>query len=189
MVTGAEDVSRKIGQRVKALRAHLELTLDQLADSAEVSRRQLVNIEQGEANPSISTLLKLCDALGVSLPMLIENASPEKYNLTKSGDGSQLWSGDKGGLGTLLTNAEGQGVVELWSWKLTPSEKYESEAHRYQTKELIHVHKGKLTVQVSDQIFELCAGDALEFQADQTHTYANYGKTVVSYSLVVIEPK
>lgn len=189
MDIGPEDVSRKIGQRVKGLRAHLELTLDQLAESAEVSRRQLVNIEQGEANPSISTLLKLCDALGVSLPMLIENSSSEQYNLTRSGDGSQLWSGDKGGLGTLLTHAEGQGVVELWSWKLNPTEKYESEAHRFQTKELIHIHKGRLTVLVGDQTFELSAGDALEFQADQEHTYANYGKSVVSYSLVVIEPK
>ena len=37
-----------------------------------MSRRALVNVEQGAANPSVGTLLRLSDALGVGLPALVE---------------------------------------------------------------------------------------------------------------------
>ncbi len=34
----------------------------------------LVNVEQGSTNPSIATLLRLSDALGVGLPALVDTA-------------------------------------------------------------------------------------------------------------------
>ena len=47
-------------------------TLDQVAEAAGVSRRLVVNIEQGATNPSVGTLLRISDALGVGLPALVE---------------------------------------------------------------------------------------------------------------------
>ena len=49
-------------------RHELRWTLDQLAEAAGVSRRMVVNVEQGTANPSVGTLLRLGEALGVGLP-------------------------------------------------------------------------------------------------------------------------
>ena len=34
----------------------------------------LVNVEQGATNPSIATLLRLSDALGIGLPALVDTA-------------------------------------------------------------------------------------------------------------------
>ena len=61
-----------IGARVKQERQSRGWTLDQLAESAGVSRRMVVNVEQGAANPSVGTLLRISDALGVGLPALVE---------------------------------------------------------------------------------------------------------------------
>jgi len=61
-----------IGARVRLARQSRGWTLDRLAATAGVSRRMLVNVEQGAANPSVGTLLKLGDALGVGLPALVE---------------------------------------------------------------------------------------------------------------------
>jgi hypothetical protein len=46
--------------------------LDDDEEAAGVSRRMVVNLEQGAANPSVGTLLKISDALGVDLPALVE---------------------------------------------------------------------------------------------------------------------
>jgi len=63
-----------IGSRVKQQRQVRGWTLDQLAETAGVSRRMVANVEQGEANPSVRTLLRLSDALGIGLPALVAPA-------------------------------------------------------------------------------------------------------------------
>ncbi|HSK34316.1 MAG TPA: helix-turn-helix transcriptional regulator, partial [Propionicimonas sp.] len=60
-----------IGARVKQQRQSRRWTLDQLAETAGVSRRMLVNVDQGATNPSVATLLRISDALGIGLPALV----------------------------------------------------------------------------------------------------------------------
>ena len=53
-----------IGSRVRQERQSRGWTLDQLAEATSVSRRMVVNVEQGATNPSVGTLLRISDALG-----------------------------------------------------------------------------------------------------------------------------
>lgn len=69
---GAAALAEAIGLRVKHERQSRHWTLDQLAEVAGVSRRMLINVEHGAANPSVATLLRISDALGVGLPALVE---------------------------------------------------------------------------------------------------------------------
>ena len=73
-----------IGVRVRQERQSRRWTLDQLAEAAGVSRRMVVNVEQGAANPSIGTLLRISDALGVGLPALVEAPEPSQVKVTLS---------------------------------------------------------------------------------------------------------
>ena len=72
MDQSAADLASAIGVRVKQERQARRWTLDQLAEAAGVSRRMVINVEQGAANPSVGTLLRISDALGVGLPALVE---------------------------------------------------------------------------------------------------------------------
>jgi DNA-binding XRE family transcriptional regulator len=65
-------------------------TLDDLARRSGFSRRMLRNIEQGNANPSIATLLRISDALGTGLPGLVDADRPAALRLTP---GKQALSG------------------------------------------------------------------------------------------------
>ncbi|WP_337459753.1 helix-turn-helix domain-containing protein [Salinibacterium sp. PAMC 21357] len=100
-----ELLARTIGARVKNERHARTLTLDQLAEKAGVSRRMLVNVEQGAANPSVGTLLRLSEALGVSLPALVEPPTAQKAKVTRAGAGAALWTGENGGRGILLASS------------------------------------------------------------------------------------
>src|SRR3954464_13372748 len=76
-----------VGARVRQERQSRRWTLDQLADAAGVSRRMVVNIEQGTTNPSIGTLLRLSDALNVGLPALVQPPHTERVTVTRGGEG------------------------------------------------------------------------------------------------------
>jgi transcriptional regulator with XRE-family HTH domain len=177
-----------IGVRVKHERQARRWTLDQLAEAAGVSRRMVINIEQGAANPSVGTLLKISDALGVGLPALVELPRPKPVTVTRRGDGATLWSSEAGGHGVLVTGTGPPDVVELWDWTLAPGDRHVSEAHTPGTKELLQVQEGAITVEVADQSVNLGTGDALAFPGDVAHSYANPGTQPTRFSLAVFEP-
>jgi transcriptional regulator with XRE-family HTH domain len=168
-------------------------TLDQLAEVSDISRRMLINIEQGVANPSIGILLKLSDALGVGLAALVDSPEPAAVKLTRNGTGPVLWSGEAGGRAVLVASTVPPDVVELWDWTLGPGERHASDAHAAGTRELLHVLQGGVVVEVADEVVTLETGDALSFPGDVPHAYAaglavGAGTSSARFALSVFEP-
>ena len=179
----------RIGARVRQGRQAQRRTLDQLAEAAGVSRRMVVNVEQGVVNPSIGTLLRLGDALGLSLPALVGEPQPASVVVTRRGEGAVLWRGDSGGRGVLLAAAaDTPDACELWEWTLHPGEQRVSEPHEPGTRELIHVREGTLTVTTDGRATTLAAGDAVAFPGDVAHSYADTHDEPVRFVLTVFEP-
>jgi len=177
-----------IGVRVRQERQSRHWTLDQLAEAAGVSRRMVVNVEQGAANPSVGTLLRISDALGVGLPALVEPPQPKPVKVTRRGDGAALWRSESGGRGVLVAGTEPPDVLELWDWTMVPGDQYASEAHQPGTRELMQVQQGTITVDVAGQPVTLGTGDAVAFPGDVAHSYANRGAQPARFSLAVFEP-
>ena len=185
---GTADLAMVIGRRVKHERQTRGWTLDQLAETAGVSRRMVINVEQGSVNPSVGTLLRLSDALGVGLPALVE---PPQYNpvkVTRYGEGAALWSSASGGRGVLVAGTAPPDVLELWDWTLAPGDHHKSKAHTPGTRELLQVQEGTISVNVADQSFMLDVGDAVAFSSDVDHSYTNHGLQSARFSLAVYEP-
>ncbi len=184
----AAKLAAAIGARVKQERRARDWTLDRLADVAGVSRRMVVSVEQGAVNPSVGTLLRLSDALGVGLPALVEPPEQPSVKVTRGGEGAELWTGAAGGRGVLVAGTTPPDVVELWDWRLGPGDTHATEAHAPGTKELLHVLDGQITVAVAGESIVLDAGDALTFPGDLAHTYANTRTSPARFSLAVFEP-
>ncbi|WP_203932005.1 helix-turn-helix domain-containing protein [Virgisporangium ochraceum] len=177
-----------IGARVRQERLSRTWTLDHLADAAGVSRRMVVNVEQGVTNPSVGTLLRLSDALGIGLPALVEPPRPAALRVTRDGEGVALWTSDAGGRGLLVAGTGPPDVVELWDWTLGPGDRHASDAHSTGTKELIQVRDGTVTVGVAGDSVVLRPGDALAFAGTVPHSYANPGAAPARFSLAVFQP-
>jgi len=177
-----------IGARVRKERQSRRWTLDGLAEAAGVSRRSVVSVEQGEANPSIATLLRISDALGVGLPALVEPPVLNAVKVVRRADRPVLWRGDAGGSAALVAATAPPDVVELWDWELAPGERHASEAHAPGTKELLQVQDGAVTIEVASERVALEAGDAIRFPGDVTHAYVNAGSRAARFSLAVFEP-
>src|SRR5262252_3023954 len=185
---GADSVARAIGGRVRQGRAGRGWTLDQLAERSGVSRRMLVSIEQGSANPSITTLLRVSDALGIGLPALVNLDRPARLRVTLAGAAPVLWRGEAGGQAVLVAGTEPPGVTELWDWTLGPGESHCSEAHTAGTRELLLVLDGQLELRVGQHAEVLAIGDSASFAGDLVHEYVNTGSAVTRFALTVFEP-
>lgn len=188
MDEAAASLSSAIGDRVKSERQARRWTLDQLAEAAGVSRRMIINVEQGAANPSVAILLRISDALGVGLPNLVAPPEPRTLTVTRAGEGAALWRSEAGGRGVLVAGTEPPDVLELWDWSLAAGDRHASEAHTPGTREVLQVLKGTVLVEVGDRQATLKTGDAVSFAGDAPHSYSNPGKTPARFSLAVFEP-
>jgi transcriptional regulator with XRE-family HTH domain len=186
---GADSVTRAIGGRVKQGRNSRGWTLDQLAERSGVSRRMLVSVEHGSANPSIATLLLISDALGIGLPALVEMDRSPGLRVTRAGVAPVLWRGERGGQAVLVAGTDPPDVTELWDWTLGPGESHSSEAHAAGTRELLLVLDGEVELRVGQHAEVLTTGDSASFAGDLPHGYVNASSAQMArFALTVFEP-
>lgn len=58
---------KTLGEQIKVRRTVLKIRQQELADLAGVSINTVVTIERGTGNPSIKTLVSVCDVLGLQI--------------------------------------------------------------------------------------------------------------------------
>jgi transcriptional regulator with XRE-family HTH domain len=177
-----------IAGRLRAKRRDHRLSLDRLAAVSDVSKGLLVQIENGEANPSIASLCKVAAALNVSVADLVQVAGSQPAEVMPAGAPRLLWRGPKGGTATMLVGSSGPDMLELWSWELRPGERYDASAHPEGTEELLHVTSGRLALAFGDVSYIIASGGSAMAHTDRTHAYACDGKKPVRFTMVVWEP-
>jgi DNA-binding XRE family transcriptional regulator/quercetin dioxygenase-like cupin family protein len=161
-----------VSGRIRDRRADKRLSLDRLAALSGVSKGMLVQIENGDANPSID---------------LVQESGRHPAEVLPAGAPRLLWRGPKGGSATLLVGSSGPDMLELWSWVLQPRERYEAQAHPQGTEELIHVVRGRLALAFGDVSYVIESGGSAVAHTDRPHAYACDGKTPVHFTMVVAE--
>ena len=67
-----ESTSTKIGKTIKIRRKELNLELKDLQDYSGVNYVSISEIENGKANPTVKTLEKLLDVLGMGLDIKVK---------------------------------------------------------------------------------------------------------------------
>lgn len=65
----------KLIEQIKDRRKVLEVTQETLAEISGVGLRTLKQFESGKGNPTLETLQKLCDALGLEIQLQIKKVN------------------------------------------------------------------------------------------------------------------
>lgn len=68
----------ELNNRIKERRAALHVTQERLAELSGVGLRTLKQFESGKGNPTLLTLQKISDVLGMELCLKIRNVTPAK---------------------------------------------------------------------------------------------------------------
>ncbi|OHA89935.1 MAG: DNA-binding protein [Candidatus Zambryskibacteria bacterium RIFCSPLOWO2_01_FULL_48_25] len=66
------EISSKLGQNLKRIRTKKGMSQGDIARALEVHRAYISGIENGKRNPTLATIQKLADALGVSADELLK---------------------------------------------------------------------------------------------------------------------
>ena len=67
-----DKISKQLGQNMKRIRSKNGMSQGDIARALEVDRGYISNIENGKKNPTIATIQKLANALGVSADELLK---------------------------------------------------------------------------------------------------------------------
>ncbi|MER6969239.1 helix-turn-helix transcriptional regulator, partial [Streptomyces halstedii] len=113
-------LTQSLGRNVKRWRAERGFTLEALAARAGVSRGMLIQIEQARTNPSLGTVVKIGDALGVSITTLLDYEQGPRVRIVPADQAVRLWHTDAGSYNRLLAGTEAPGPLEMWDCRMMP---------------------------------------------------------------------
>ncbi|NOZ59253.1 MAG: helix-turn-helix domain-containing protein [Euryarchaeota archaeon] len=153
-------ISRIIARNLSHLRKERGISLTGLAERAGISKSTLSSLEAGEANPTISTLWAIADALGVPFGLLVSEAGTESAEVTERGINVRL-----------IEQSDAGPRIEVYLMRLEPGVKREATPHAPGVVERIFVINGRMLAGPLGSPNLLKAGEMFSFRADQPHVY------------------
>lgn len=177
-------VSVNIGERLRELREARNISMRTLATKSALSANALSMIERGKASPSVSTLYKLADALGVSITLFFSSDSQRKQVVFLKADERTRMSFTRGvfeGLG----GEKFIGRVEPFMLTLDNGANSGPRSMTHTGHEFVFCLRGELEYQVEREIYTMTPGDSLLFAAQLKHKWRNIGKTVATAIIVI----
>ncbi|HBX67840.1 MAG TPA: cupin [Chloroflexi bacterium] len=177
-------ISVDVGLRLRELRQERGMSMRALARESGLSANALSMIERGRTSPSVSTLYKLADAMGVPITAFFRQEPPRQdivfrkaHERTRVPFMRGVWEG-LGGEAFL-------GRVEPFMLTLESGASSGPFGIVHTGHEFVLCLRGQLEYQVEDQHFVLEAGDSLLFAAQLKHRWRNNGKNVCNAMFVL----
>jgi transcriptional regulator with XRE-family HTH domain len=177
-------VSVNIGERLRELREARNISMRALATRSGLSANALSMIERGRASPSVSTLYKLADALGVSITSFFGSNSEKKQVVFLQADERTRVSFARG-IFEALGGEQFVGRVEPFLLTLESNANSGPRSMAHTGHEFVFCLRGKLEYQIERQVYELAAGDSLLFAAHLKHRWKNTGGNVATALIII----
>lgn len=185
------DLAPVVGANLRRLRMRRGLSLEKLSHRSGVSRAMLGQIELGQSAPTINVLWKIARALDVTFATLITAAREAGGTTILRKQSAKVLTSHGGTFSSrALFPFDGPRRAEFYELRLSARAIEAADAHAPGTVENLVVVEGELELVIdtrgtaSDrtETHRLAAGDAVVFEADVPHSYANVGgKDCVMY--------
>ena len=184
MAFDQEAISVDVAHRLRALREDREMSMRALARRSGLSANALSMIERGRVSPSVSTLYKLADALGISITRFF-GGEPTRQDVVLVRAPERTRVPFVRGVWEALGGETFSGRVEPFLFTLDAGGSSGNSVMVHTGQEFVFCLRGNLEYLVEKQRLELGAGDSLLFAAHLKHRWRNPGPTVVN-ALVVL---
>lgn len=175
-----------LGGRIRSLRQEHRLTVRQLATSANLSPALISQVERDLTDPSLDSLRRIAQALGVPLFDLFQEPEETAVAVVRSEARTRITT-PHGEL-TYARLTPGMGKLEVLEGVLQPGAASSREPWSHPSEECAVVTSGTLTVEVGTQRYLLEAGDSCRFDSRLPHRYVNEQTTPAVFLLSVTPP-
>jgi len=180
-----DQIASNLGNNVRQLREARGMTQEQMARISGVPRPTWANLESGAANPTLSVLIKVANALQVPLEELIgpQRAAVKFYK------SESLPVRERGKVRARRLLPETIAGLEIDRMELAQGAYMAGIPHTPGTREYLTCESGRVQLTVAGSSWELEPGDVVVFRGDQKHAYRNLSsRTTVAYSVVAFAP-
>ncbi len=173
-----EKIVSKLGQKIRAVRKEKGLSLQDLARRSGISAAGIHKIESNGIIPTITTMMKIADALGKRISYFLEEEEERDVVFIHVGERKPIFTFKKGlllqGISAkkygdfLMTAAYAEVEVGASSGRKKMSHRGE---------ELIYCLEGSMEFKVNGRTYILNPGDSLHFKTHLEHSWKNVGNT------------
>ena len=182
-----DEASLRTGRAVKQHREAAGFSLRMLAARSGISSSMISDIERGTKSPTVTTVVRLAQALGVSAAALIEggtNPAP-RIRVLRRGEGA---GGEHPARWESLGPAVPGSRIDFVRYQIPPSTVLGPAApHAPGTVEHLHVAAGTVRVTVGDETADLAAGDSCSCRADAPHGVENPDPSAEALIYLIVE--
>lgn len=156
------------GPSVRARRAEIGISLEQLSEASGISRGTLSRIENNVLNTSLANAVSIASVLGVDLSDLVERAEPL---ITRQGEAVRFSDEEGVSRTTVMQPPNGP---ELLRYELPAGTATVTFApHPPRSVESAHIITGALIYRSGDEQYELREGDSMSIPGDRNHSMTN----------------
>jgi len=156
----------RVGAQLRAARLAARKSMAEVAEEAGLTKGFLSKLERDLANVSVASLIRLCDALGVSVGSLFQ---PSKGEVVRADERPTINFGGTGIKEYLLTPVHERRVQAILS-DLEPGGGSGDEPYALPADvELVFILAGRLEITIEGELIVLEEGDAFTFTADARH--------------------
>ena len=170
------DAEIGFAERMMELRKARRLSLEQLAEKSGLTKSFLSKVERNLAVPSITTAVKVSNALGVRVSHLLGETSEEnQIVVVRKGQGSRFVSEGAGVPNTHEALAVARSVKKMEPFLLRPSHAYDPSIYdgdsvfSFPGEHFCFVVSGEIEIEFSDRIVRLYPGDSIYFDSSLPH--------------------
>ncbi len=167
----------ELASRIKAARMSKGYTLDRVAEISGLGKGLLSKVENFRVTPSLPTLAKLCEALGMSLSELFEGLDEKpKLSITRTADRKEIERDRDQSDISYHALAHGRPDRNMDPFVLdVPAGGGRREAMPHEGEEFLIVLKGGISFEYNGEVHLLKEGDAAYFDAEVDHRVFNPG--------------
>lgn len=175
-----EDTLVQISNKIKDKRREQNITVQELADRAKVSKGLISQIENSRTIPSLIVLIDIIKALNIDLNVFFRDFRNQDDHqvviVKKASEYERFEKEDAEGFvyQRIFTQSVNKGTVDIVMLELEPNAKrpmVETEAYEYK-----YIIKGDVSYTIDNKVYELSAGDSLLFDGRIPHTPTNAGE-------------
>ncbi len=177
-----------VGEQIRELRKVRGLTLQQVADAADISIGYLSQIERNQTKLPIGVLKRVSDTLGVNMNWFFhvqDLPSPEKNVVVRAHNRRKLTFTGLG-IEEELLSPNLSGPLEMLLSTIEPGA--DSGDYSHDGVEAGFVMSGRLDLWVSGEFFQLNQGDSFSFKSTDVHRCANSGEEPAKVIWVITPP-
>ncbi len=172
----------KIGEKIRKLRVANDLTQEELASRAGLTKGYISQLERDLTHPSIVTLKDILDVLGTDLATFFKEDGQERV-VFRQEDRQKI----EGKGIEFLVPGSGRRIMEPVLVTLEPGERTLPDAP-HEGEEFGFVIKGTIALWLGSRMEKLRKGECFYFRADQRHFVENVGRSMAQILWVVSPP-